>query len=173
MGGWVGRWKGGLTSILSGGAPHSAPMYLWFGAVYWSLGRRGYFGVSNVALVYNRSQEIHKFILVSLFDPFFYSKFAGESAVWILSVNRLRGPRRHWKWPGSRVKAEHLVWGQAMTPDLMAGDSNGQFSSPGQDEYAALELGFGPVLGIYDTYTSSMGHSTIFTISGGQIKNHQ
>ena len=30
---------------------HSAPMFLLFGAVYWSLGRRGYFGVSNVALV--------------------------------------------------------------------------------------------------------------------------
>ena len=30
---------------------HSAPMFLLFGAVYWSLGRRGYFGVSNVAHV--------------------------------------------------------------------------------------------------------------------------
>ena len=30
---------------------HSAPMYLLFGAVYWSLGHRGYFRVSNVAFV--------------------------------------------------------------------------------------------------------------------------
>ena len=30
---------------------HSAPKYLLFGAVYWSLARRGYFGVSNVAPV--------------------------------------------------------------------------------------------------------------------------
>ena len=28
-----------------------APMYLLFGAVYWSQGRQGYFGISNVVLV--------------------------------------------------------------------------------------------------------------------------
>ena len=41
---------GGLTSIWWG-ALHSVPMYLLFGAVYWSLGRQGYIGVSNVAFV--------------------------------------------------------------------------------------------------------------------------
>ena len=46
--------------FLRGG--HSVPMYLSFGAVYWSLGRRGYFIVSNVApvlLLYYYELPIH------------------------------------------------------------------------------------------------------------------
>ena len=51
---WVGGWRrrGGGVSRYGGGALHPAPMYLLFGAVYCSPGRRGYFGVSNVVLVY-------------------------------------------------------------------------------------------------------------------------
>ena len=41
---------GGAYLDLVGGG-HSAPVYLLFVAVYWFLGRQGYFGVSNVALV--------------------------------------------------------------------------------------------------------------------------
>ena len=56
VGGWVG---GGMVRVaavcvwayLDLVGEHSAPIYLLFGAVYWSLGRRWYFGVSNVALV--------------------------------------------------------------------------------------------------------------------------
>ena len=51
MGGGGGGGGGGLPRY-GGGALHSATMYLLFGAAYWSLGRRGYFGVSNVALVW-------------------------------------------------------------------------------------------------------------------------
>ena len=57
--GWLLEWIGffwggggmgwGLHFDLVG--EHSAPVYLLFGAVYLSLGRRGYFGVPNVALV--------------------------------------------------------------------------------------------------------------------------
>ena len=42
-------WGGGRGG--GGGRGDSAPIHLLFGDVYWSLGRRGYFGVSNVALV--------------------------------------------------------------------------------------------------------------------------
>ena len=40
---FVGRWLGGRGEGLN--------QPIIFGAVYWSLGRRGYFGVSNVALI--------------------------------------------------------------------------------------------------------------------------
>ena len=40
-------WVRGLYLV----GEHSAPMYLLFGAIYWSLGRRGYLGASNITLV--------------------------------------------------------------------------------------------------------------------------
>ena len=49
----MGGRRGGGGAYLDLVGAHSAAMYLLFGAVYWSLGRRGYFGVSNVALVMN------------------------------------------------------------------------------------------------------------------------
>ena len=49
---FVGRWGGGGSlPRFGGGALHSDPTYLLFGAIYWSIGRRGYLGISNVALV--------------------------------------------------------------------------------------------------------------------------
>ena len=51
--GWGWGWGGGDgLSRYGGGALHPAPMYLLFGAVYWSLRRPGYFGVSNFVLVW-------------------------------------------------------------------------------------------------------------------------
>ena len=53
---FVGRWVergGGLTTIWWGSTALSSNVYyLLFGAVYWFLDRRGYFGVSNVALTF-------------------------------------------------------------------------------------------------------------------------
>ena len=46
--GWGVGWGDYLDLV----GEHAVPMYLLFGAVYWSLGRRWYLGVSNVALVF-------------------------------------------------------------------------------------------------------------------------
>ena len=42
-----------------GGGGGEAPMYLLLGDIYWFLGRRGYLGVSNVALVFIYSETLY------------------------------------------------------------------------------------------------------------------
>ena len=49
VGGW--GWRSGGGPYLDLTEEHSVPMHLLLGAVYWYLGRLGYFGVSNVTLV--------------------------------------------------------------------------------------------------------------------------
>ena len=93
-GGW--GWGGGIAIWLVG--EHSAPMYLLFGAVYWSLGCRGYFGISNVALVLfwfglgiHKPAQILALLLSTvwlLHDKCFkLAKVTTDSQIWYNSMN--------------------------------------------------------------------------------------
>ena len=61
--GWLLGWRFfagvgcGVVAYLDLVGDHSAPVYLLFGALYWSLGRRGYLDVSNVALVHSSVRD--------------------------------------------------------------------------------------------------------------------
>ena len=67
-------WGGG------GGGGGLAPMYLLLGDIYWFLGRQGYFGISNVALVL--TTKVHIILEVWQYIFPWYSKLAVTWAFW-------------------------------------------------------------------------------------------
>ena len=98
--GWLPGWRGFFNSIWWGALSSNV---FTICAVYWSLGRRGYFGVSNVVLVWNRRLNEHYQNTKSV--PFYghtfsvssYSDFNGRS--FKLKLEYLRPVRLHLtKW---------------------------------------------------------------------------